>query len=551
MDAAVESVRAVLHPRVQREGFPVLLRYLLASLTLAAALLGLALAASGSAKASDRRAAMVIDANTGHVLHAASADAPRYPASLTKMMTLYLAFEEIERGRLSSATRIRVSHEAASAPPSKLDLAPGTEIALIDAIKSLITKSANDMAIAIAEHIAGTEANFAQRMTDKARRLGMTHTTFRNASGLPHPGQVTTARDMVTLALHLQDDFPRHYPLFATRSFTYNNHTYRNHNGLLGRFQGTDGIKTGYTRRSGFNLVSSVRRGNRHVVGAVFGGASAGARNAEMRMMLSRALLKASPVKTRKSAPVLVAQPKPATRPQPKTASATPIASGAATLPSRHITHANGVLQAERAGMEPVQVAVADSQPHTPAPALSTTKVRSVSITPGAKPQESRAEHSPAVSATATPGPAPAHGMPPSTLQQQAENLARAQLPGAETESMPTAPSSQDAIARFGAQPVYRLKGPDMAADRPAALDSFEIQIGAYSSAAEAELALAATRNRATDLLAGATPATAPIQRGNRQLYRARFAGFSASVAANTCLELRRRQIDCLVLQPE
>jgi D-alanyl-D-alanine carboxypeptidase len=528
-----------------------LLRYLLASSTLAAALLGLALAASGTAKASDRRAAMVIDANTGHVLHAASADAPRYPASLTKMMTLYLAFEEIERGRLSYGTKIRVSQEAASAPPSKLNLASDTEIALIDAIKSLITKSANDMAIAVAEHIAGTEANFAQRMTDKAHRLGMTHTTFKNASGLPNPGQVTTARDMLTLALRLQDDFPRHYPLFATRSFTYNNHTYRNHNGLLGNFQGTDGIKTGYTRRSGFNLISSVRRGNRHVVGAVFGGASAGARNAEMRMLLSRALLKASPVKTRKAAPVLVAQPKPATPPQPKSASATPIATGVAPRLSHALIQTTEALPAERAGMESVRVAAAHPLPDTAAAALSITKVRSVSVTPGAKPQEAPTEHSTAFSATATSGPAPGRGMLPSTLQQQAEHLARAHSPGSLTEPMPTAPSNRAAIALPGAQPVYRLKGPNVAAASPAAPGRFEIQIGAYSSAAEAKLALAATRHRATDLLAGATLATSPIQKGNRRLYRARFAGFSAPVAANTCLELRRRQIDCLVLQPE
>jgi D-alanyl-D-alanine carboxypeptidase len=368
-------------------------------------------------------------------------------------------------------------------------------------------------------------------MSDKARRLGMTHTTFKNASGLPHPGQVTTARDMITLALHLQDDFPRHYRLFATRSFTYNKHTYRNHNGLLGSFQGTDGIKTGYTRPSGFNLVSSVRRGDRHVVGAVFGGASAGARNAEMRMLLSRALLKASPVKTRRSAPVLVAQPRPATRPQMQAAAATPVADAVARLPSHPMKQTIAALPTERAGMHPVQVALADPLIDMPAPALSITKVRSVSLTPRATPQEPVAEPSPALAATAMSEPAPGRGMPAPTLQQQPADLARAQAPRA--------------------QPIYRLKGPDVSAGTPAAPGGFEIQIGAYTSPAEAEFALAATRDRATDLLAGATPATAPIQKGNRRLYRARFAGFSASVATHTCLELRRRHIDCLVLQPE
>ena len=169
-----------------------------------------------------------------------------------------------------------MSADAVAAAPSKLDLEEGAEIALIDAIKVLITKSANDVAIAIAEHMAGSEAKFAQLMTRKARELGMSATTFRNASGLPDDEQVTTARDMLTLALHLEDDFPTHYGLFATRSFTYGGETFLNHNSLLFHFPGTNGLKTGYTHASGFNLVASVRRGRKHVIGVVFGGASAG-----------------------------------------------------------------------------------------------------------------------------------------------------------------------------------------------------------------------------------------------------------------------------------
>ena len=183
--------------------------------------------------------------------------------------------------------------------PTKLDLEEGEEIALIDAIKALITKSANDMAVAIAEHIAGSEERFATLMTQKARQLGMRATLFKNASGLPDDEQVTTARDMVTLALHLQDDFPKHYPLFATRTFTYKDETLHNHNTLLSSYEGTDGIKTGYTRASGFNLVASVRRGRKHVVGAIFGGASAASRNAAMRTFLNMGLVKASNEKTR------------------------------------------------------------------------------------------------------------------------------------------------------------------------------------------------------------------------------------------------------------
>ena len=263
---------------------------------------------TGPAFAAGKSAVLVIDANTGRVLHQSAADEPRHPASLAKMMTIYIAFELIEQGRLSPQTKIKFSANAAAAAPSKLDLDEGEEIALVDAIKILITKSANDVAVALAEHIAGSEEKFARLMTRKAHQLGMAATTFRNASGLPDDAQVTTARDMVTLALRLQDDFPKLYPLFATRTATYKDETFRNHNSLLSRYEGTDGLKTGYTRASGFNLVASVRRGKKHVVGAIFGGASAASRDAAMRTFLNMGLVKATSEKTRKPAAALVAQ---------------------------------------------------------------------------------------------------------------------------------------------------------------------------------------------------------------------------------------------------
>jgi D-alanyl-D-alanine carboxypeptidase len=255
-----------------------------------------------------KSALLIVDANSGRVLRQSAADAPRHPASLAKLMTLYLVFERIEAGRLTYRTKIRLSAEAIAAAPSKLDLEQGAEIALIDAIKVLITKSANDVAIAIAEQIAGSEAKFAQMMTRKARELGMSATTFRNASGLPDDEQVTTARDMLTLALHLEDDFPTHYRLFATRSFTYSGETFRNHNSLLFHFPGTDGLKTGYTHASGFNLVASVRRGRKHLIGVVFGGASAAERDWAMQGYLTRALGEASSVRSRLAAPLALAR---------------------------------------------------------------------------------------------------------------------------------------------------------------------------------------------------------------------------------------------------
>jgi D-alanyl-D-alanine carboxypeptidase len=276
------------------------------------------------AEVTGRHAVLVIDANTGRVLHERSADAERYPASLVKLMTLYMIFELLEAGRLTYQTKIRFSAKAAGAAPSKLGVEPGTEIALIDAIKALITKSANDVAVALAEHVAGSEARFAQMMTRKARQLGMKSTQFRNASGLPDDDQVTTARDMITLALRLQDDFPKHYPLFATRTFSWSGDTYKNHNTLLFNYKGIDGMKTGYIRASGFNVVASVRRGNKRVIAAYFGGNTAALRNAAVRAHLDAALAKASEKRTRRRAVPLVAEEKDETKvadvPAPKPA---------------------------------------------------------------------------------------------------------------------------------------------------------------------------------------------------------------------------------------
>src|SRR5690606_34433552 len=343
------------------------LRRLHVGFCLLAAML-VALSWPGEASASNRRASMVIDANTGKVLHASNADAPRHPASLTKMMTLYLVFEEIESGRLSLDSKIKMTKWGAMAPPSKLGLKEGEEISVRDAIRALVTKSANDVARAIGEHIGGTEVNFAKMMTEKARLLGMSNTTFRNASGLPDVEQVTTARDMLTLAMHLQDDFPQHYHFFSTRVFNFRGRSYRNHNALLRTYPGTDGLKTGYIRMSGFNVVTSVRRGGRHVVAALFGGKTAASRNAEMRALLNRTISKGSTKKTRKpdSVSFYRATPRaPAKRPEPAAEPTVVAASTAPPVPTR------------AAEAPPVS---ADST--SKAPTISVAKVRSVPVAP-------------------------------------------------------------------------------------------------------------------------------------------------------------------------
>lgn len=252
-------------------------------------------AAAGPAAAASNYAALVVDGNSGAVLFARNADAKRYPASLTKIMMLYVVFEELEAGRISMNTRFTVSKYASQQAPSKLGLRAGQSIAVKDAILALITKSANDVAVVVAEGISGSERAFADRMTRTARRIGMKSTTYRNPHGLPNSQQVTTARDLVVLSRNLMQRFPEYYKLFRTTSFAYGGHRYGNHNRLLGRFEGTEGIKTGYTRASGFNLVASVRRSNKLVIGVVLGGKSGRSRDAHMREIVTAAFPKAKP----------------------------------------------------------------------------------------------------------------------------------------------------------------------------------------------------------------------------------------------------------------
>ena len=237
-------------------------------------------------------ASIVVDAKTGKILQETKADLPRHPASLTKIMTLYLLFEQIEAGRIKLDQKITISERAADQAPTKLDLDAGEKIEVEDAIKALITRSANDVACAIAEAVAGDEDTFALVMTRKARALGMKDTVFKNASGLPDKEQVTTARDLALLGRAIQDRFPRLYRFFSMKTFLWRGTQIANHNRLINR-AGVDGIKTGYTRASGFNLVTSVKLNNRAIVAVVLGGASAGARDERMRDLIDDYLPKA------------------------------------------------------------------------------------------------------------------------------------------------------------------------------------------------------------------------------------------------------------------
>ena len=270
---------------------------------------------STSASSATKHATYVLDANSGKVLHSTHGNATRYPASLTKMMTLYVVFDMIKAKRLSLDSRLLITRRAAAQQPSKLGVKAGTRIPMRTAILSLITKSANDVAVAVAENLAGTEEKFARYMTWRARQIGMKNTTFKNASGLTAKGQLTTAKDMATLGLRLSQDHPKLFRLFRTKYFRHAGKRYKNHNSLLFNYAGTEGIKTGYTRASGFNLVTSVRKGKRHVIAVVMGGKTAKKRDATMRALL-RANIRRASTRKRKlrrkvPKPQLVAQAQP------------------------------------------------------------------------------------------------------------------------------------------------------------------------------------------------------------------------------------------------
>nr|WP_200985145.1 D-alanyl-D-alanine carboxypeptidase [Rhizobium rhizogenes] len=340
------------------------------------------------------KAHLILDANSGRVLASQNADVPNHPASLTKMMTLYLTFEALHQGKLNWNTKVRFSRNASSKPPTKLWVPAGSSVTVREAVLGMIVPSANDAAAAMAEKLAGSEAAFARLMTTKARQLGMNHTIFANSSGLPNPRQVTTVRDMSTLAVALMNDFPKEYELFSTRSFKFRGHIVYGHNKLMYRYKGMDGFKTGFTNASGFNLVSAVKRGGRRVIGVVMGGKTARSRDAKMAMLLDTYIPRASNEKTailfasispRRTVAVTIKDP-----PSPTPASRRPLEGRQVASASYEIAN---ILTATSlsTGRDPassgwqIQIAAADTQ-QTAIAALDRTKSRFGRILAGAVP---------------------------------------------------------------------------------------------------------------------------------------------------------------------
>jgi D-alanyl-D-alanine carboxypeptidase len=529
-------------------------------------------------------ASIIVDANSGATLEANSADSLRHPASLTKVMTLYLLFEQLQSGKMNLDTEMPVSEHAAEQAPTKLGLRPGQTLRVEDAIKGIVTRSANDAAVVIAEAIGGSEDEFCKMMTRKARSLGMSRTTYVDASGLPNDDQITTARDQATLGRAIQDRFPRYYHYFSTMAFNYRGEVIRNHNHLLGSVDGVDGIKTGYTRASGFNLLTNMRRGNRHLVGVVMGGHSYSSRDAIMRNLLADNLDKASGTRTVAAiternpaqANAEVAEDQSRSRPQTaeadeavqvasaanETAAPPPVrpsapmqkpsilAAAAAALPPQSKPEpaplTSGVIQTA-----PIAAIPGSSEPMKP------VRVRTVQVKAGSV-KIAYAAPTTAGLNPGVPGPAVtnaisdagnrADGMPPQPANFGTGHGILGVLPAS---SLPPSSSTQVANAD-PAPPAPQPQAIQQTSAAPpvATRTGWIIQVGALDSENEAHERIEAARSHARGLLSKADPFTeAVVSKGDKKLYRARFAGLDRDQAEAVCRTLKRSDMSCITIK--
>jgi D-alanyl-D-alanine carboxypeptidase len=479
-------------------------------------------------------ASMVVDVKTGRVLQGQNEDAPRHPASITKVMTLYLLFEQLDRGRLRLDTPLRISANAARQAPSKLGFDAGDTIEVQHAIKALVTKSANDVAVAVAENIGGSEEDFADLMTRKAKSLGMTRTVYRNASGLPNPEQTTTARDLTILARAIQDQFPQYYHYFQTRYFVYNGKSHRNHNKLLGRVEGVDGIKTGYTRASGFNLMTSAKLDGRHVVAVVLGGRSGSSRDHIMASLVENHMPRA--YAGTRSAPV-IAEAQEKVRP-----------AVVAEIPRSRPVEARFVdtkpSDTKSSDMNEVDTTATTSRSQAKSPLdLAPFKTTGLTTTtPSSVRAYAPVEQEAAPSRSERGGP---HLSPPLDIARpNPANKDQARLqplvlpPKQETASLiPPAADRPKDVARSLAQPF---------AAQSKSSSSWMIQLGATDEESKARAILDKAKSNAGRSLASASAFTEKVQRDGSTLYRARFSGFDeADDAQEACRTLKKQGFAC------
>ncbi len=476
-------------------------------------------------------ASIVVDGNTGAVLEESNPDALRHPASLTKVMTLYLLFERLDAGKIKLDTPLMVSAHAAAQAPTKLGLKPGQTISVENAIKGIVTRSANDAAVVIAENLGGSEQAFAKLMTQKARALGMSHTTYVNASGLPDDGQITTARDLALLGRVIQERFPRYYRFFSTTSFVFRGQTIRGHDHLLGSVPGVDGIKTGFTDGSGFNLLTSVHRDGRYLVGVVLGGRSAAERDAHMRALIAANIRLAS---TRRSAPVMAERTAPKPEPQIGFAKVLTQEFAEEKPPARpNPTQATGAAPVIGSN-DPIRPVIVRTIPYHTVTVSSPSMKPMPVLVPVTTPA-----HPYAAPSAQTPAPALPVETPP-TIVASAAQAPIVNRPNAAQSDPVAAPKP----ATYKLASANSIPGP-----APHAHHGWVIQIGAYGGEDEARQHLNEAQQKLHAMLAAADPFTERVQKGDTTFYRARFAGFDKSTAEAACQQLKRSDFACMALK--
>ena len=510
---------------------------------------------AGSGGYSPGFAAMIVDANSGRTLYARNENDLRHPASVTKVMTLYLLFEQLEKGRLSLDSEIEISAHAAAQAPTKLGLRPGSSIEVEDAIKAVVTKSANDIAAAIAEKIGGDEDAFAEMMTRKAHALGMTRTHYANASGLPNDEQVTTARDLTILGRAIQERFPRYYRYFSTRAFRYGRSYMPNHNHLLGRVEGMDGIKTGYTRASGFNLLTSVHRDGHWIVGVVLGGTSGASRDRIMANLIEEHIEEGARSRTAgaiaessagdrsedvraeapRAEPPRAEPPKALVRPAPVVEERSD--------PVQTISRAQPPLVAAYA---PATASIPPT-PLPPAPPAAAERPRPafVSGAPKAAPGESTPQRGRAVLDGSTGRPISASAS--AGLTATPSSMRWIAGPAAARAGKPEAAHVEVARAEPARVPLVRPDAEEehvAPAGRPRNA-GWMIQIGATDEPDKAQELLSRARAETHGALGRARPFTEKVQKGHETLWRARFAGLEEDSAEAACRALKRAGFSC------
>jgi D-alanyl-D-alanine carboxypeptidase len=537
-------------------------------------------------------ASIVVDGNSGDVLQATAPDAARHPASLTKVMTLYLLFERLDAGKISLDTPIKVSQHASDQDPTKLDLKPGDTITVEDAIKGIVTRSANDAAVAVAENLGGDEPSFAKLMTQKAHALGMAHTTYVNASGLPDDDQITTARDQALLGRAIQDRFPRYYKYFSIDSFVWHGEEIRNHDRLLGSVDGVDGIKTGFTQASGFNLLTSVHRNGRYLVAVVMGGYSAGQRDARMRDLINGHIKEAA---LHRTAALIADAGEHRDNPPPVAFTKAPMVSVAMVANAdtastasvdTHAANANDPMRPLLVRTIPYRTAPVQTASLAPMPMLVPVAPPAAPVAPLAPAQVSAHTQPAAVPAPPQPAPAvaaaapvvaavpvvdlkaaakPAEGAQPDPVKATAfaNEPAKAADPidvipakpnpaavapaqaVAETDTLPAVPAK---VELADAEPP-KAEPPIAPAPPAHAHGGWLIQIGAFEDEGDAKQHLTAAQLKLHEVLAAADPFTERILKGAKAYFRARFAGFDRATAEAACRLLKRSDFECMAVK--